>query len=127
MCISVYKRLFCSAAFLREIGTELCRLRKIAEWYGTDTKAISKNFTQNKERHTEGKHYYCLTGDAKREFLNRYQIDDGLRITVFYLWTEKGALLHTESLCAALYGVFLCRAASFPVEQVKRLTRAYSV
>lgn len=56
---------------------------QIAEWYGTDTKAISKNFTRNKERYTEGKHYYCLTGDAKREFLNRYQIDDGLRATVF--------------------------------------------
>lgn len=71
---------------------------QIAEWYGTDTKAISKNFTRNKERYTEGKHYYCLTGDAKREFLNRYQIDDGLRATVFYLWTEKGALLHAKSL-----------------------------
>nr|DAE33888.1 MAG TPA: hypothetical protein [Caudoviricetes sp.] len=71
---------------------------QIAEQYGTDTKAISKNFTRNKERYTEGKHYYCLTGDAKREFLNRYQIDDGLRATVFYLWTEKGALLHAKSL-----------------------------
>lgn len=71
---------------------------QIAEQYGTDAKAISKNFTRNKERYTEGKHYYCLTGDAKREFLNRYQIDDGLRATVFYLWTEKGALLHAKSL-----------------------------
>jgi hypothetical protein len=47
----------------------------------------------------EGKHYYCLEGEAKREFLNRGQFDDGLKnATKLYLWTEKGALLHAKSL-----------------------------
>ena len=37
------------------------------------------------------------------------------------------ACTHAENLCAALYGVFLCRSVAFPVEQDGRLTRAYSV
>ena len=30
--------------------------------------------------------------------MNRHQIEDGSRATNFYLWTEKGALLHAKSL-----------------------------
>lgn len=71
---------------------------QIAEQYGTDAKVISNNFNRNKSRYTEGKHYYCLTGESKRDFLNRHQIEDGSRATNFYLWTEKGALLHAKSL-----------------------------
>ena len=37
------------------------------------------------------------------------------------------ACTHAENLCAALYGVFLCRSVAFPVEQDGQLTRAYSV
>ncbi len=71
---------------------------QIAEQYGTDSKVISNNFNRNKTRYIEGKHYYCLTGEVKRDFLNRHQIEDGSRATNFYLWTEKGALLHAKSL-----------------------------
>ena len=49
---------------------------QIAEQYGTDAKAISKNFTRNESRYVEGKHYYCLTGDTLREFKANHQIDD---------------------------------------------------
>lgn len=72
---------------------------QIAEQYGTDAKAISKNFTRNESRYVEGKHYYCLTGDTLREFKANHQIDD-LRPNTnkYYLWTEKGALLHAKSL-----------------------------
>lgn len=31
-------------------------------------------------------------------FCNRLEIHDGSKATVFYLWTEKGALLHAKSL-----------------------------
>lgn len=34
--------------------------QQIAEAYGTDTKIISKNFSRNKERYIEGKHFICL-------------------------------------------------------------------
>ena len=71
---------------------------QVAESYKTDSKVISNNFTRNKSRYTEGKHYYCLTGSKKREFCNRHQIEDGSKASVLYLWTEKGMLLHAKSL-----------------------------
>jgi hypothetical protein len=73
--------------------------RALAEQYGTDSAVISKNFTRNRERYIEGKHYHCLEGEEKRDFLNRHQIDDGsVNAKTFYLWTERGALLHAKSL-----------------------------
>ena len=71
---------------------------QLAESYGTTAKVISNNFIRNQERYTEGKHFYCLTGEVKREFCNRHQIEDGSKATKLYLWTEKGALLHAKSL-----------------------------
>lgn len=73
--------------------------QQIAEAYGTDTKIISKNFSRNKERYIEGKHFICLEGEEKRGFINRRQIDDGSKnAKTLYLWTEKGAFLHAKSL-----------------------------
>lgn len=73
--------------------------QQIAEAYGTDGKIISNNFNRNKDRYKEGKHYICLSGDEKREFLNRHQFDDGLKnASIIYLWTDKGAFLHAKSL-----------------------------
>lgn len=73
--------------------------QQIAEAYGTDTKIISKNFSRNKERYIEGKHFICIEGEEKREFVNRRQIDDGSKnAKTLYLWTEKGAFLHAKSL-----------------------------
>lgn len=73
--------------------------QQIAEAYGTDTKIISKNFSRNKERYIEGKHFICLEGEEKRGFINRRQIDDGSKnARTLYLWTEKGAFLHAKSL-----------------------------
>ena len=71
---------------------------QIAEQYKTSTDAIQRNFNRNKERYTKGKHYYCLTGDALREFKATGQIDVSPNLNKFYLWTEKGALLHAKSL-----------------------------
>lgn len=71
---------------------------QIAEQYGTDANVIQRNFQRNKERYTEGKHYYCLTGDMLREFKATGQIDVSPNLNKYYLWTEKGALLHAKSL-----------------------------
>ena len=71
---------------------------QLAEAYGTNSKVISKNFNRNIDRYIEGKHFYRLTGAEKREFCNRHQIDDGSKATDFYLWTERGSLLHAKSI-----------------------------
>ncbi len=71
---------------------------RLAEQYGTSSKIISKNFSRNKERYLEGKHYYCLEGIQLNEFRANRQIDVLQNVNKLYLWTEKGALLHAKSL-----------------------------
>lgn len=74
--------------------------QQIAEAYGTDTQVITNNFNRNKERYTEGKHFICLTGEEKAEFINKNQneFSSFVRAKAIYLWTEKGAFLHAKSL-----------------------------
>ena len=72
--------------------------QQIAEAYGTDTKIISKNFSRNKERYIEGKHFICLEGEELKEFKTKRHFDDSSRINKLYLWAEKGAFLHAKSL-----------------------------
>ena len=72
---------------------------QLAEAFGTDARIISNNFNRNKDRYTEGKHFFALTGEQKRQFFNNHQIDDGSKnAAVAYLWTEKGAWMHAKSL-----------------------------
>jgi len=72
---------------------------QVAAGYGTDPQIITNNFNRNKTRYILGKHYYCLKGAEKRDFLNRHQIDLGSKNAKhLYLWTEHGALLHAKSL-----------------------------
>ena len=80
-------------------GQRIITTQVLAEGYGTSSAIISNNFNRNREHYAEGKHFYCLEGQAKHEFVNRHQIDDGSRnAKTLYLWTEKGALLHAKSL-----------------------------
>ena len=73
--------------------------QQLADGYETDTANISNNFTRNKDRYTEGKHYYCLEGAELKAFKTSHQIDESsIRVNKLYLWTEKGALLHAKSL-----------------------------
>ena len=72
---------------------------QLAESYETNGEVISNNFNRNKDRYQEGKHYFVLEGELKREFLNNHQIDDGSKNAFrIYLWTEKGCLHHAKSL-----------------------------
>lgn len=73
--------------------------QQIAEAYEADAKVVSNNFNRNRDRYEDGKHFVCLEGEEKREFLNHHQIDDGSKNAgKIYLWTEKGAFLHAKSL-----------------------------
>jgi phage antirepressor YoqD-like protein len=73
--------------------------QQLAESYGTDRRVISNNFSRNKGRYVEGKHYYLLKGDTLKNFKGCHQIDESLKSTsILYLWTERGAFLHAKSL-----------------------------
>lgn len=74
--------------------------KQLADGYETDENTITKNFSRNKDRYIEGKHFYFLEGEALRGFkdcMTNCQVVDP-RTPKFYLWTEKGALLHAKSL-----------------------------
>lgn len=73
--------------------------KQIADAYGTDTKILQRDFNRNKDRYVENKHYIVLSGDEKRDFVNRRQIDSGSsKAKLLYLWTERGALLLAKSI-----------------------------
>lgn len=73
---------------------------QLADVYGSDTKTVSYNFNYNKNRFAEGKHYFLLTGEDRKEFLlnNREIHDSSKHAKVIYLWTTKGALLIAKTL-----------------------------
>lgn len=72
----------------------------LAVGYGADVKNIQDNFTNNKERFVEGKHYFKLEGNELQEFKS-YPDNFGL-VNKFarhaYLWTERGASRHAKML-----------------------------
>jgi hypothetical protein len=80
-------------------GKRVLTTAQLAESFATDPKIISQNFVRNAVRYTENKHFFGLTGDDKRSFIDRLQIEDSSKnAAVLYLWTEKGAWLHAKSL-----------------------------
>ncbi|WP_113675488.1 ORF6N domain-containing protein [Vallitalea guaymasensis] len=74
--------------------------KQLAEVYKANTQNIKDNFNNHKSRFTEGKHYYCLTGEDLRIF--KREVDDidlvPNNVNKLYLWTEKGALRHAKIL-----------------------------
>lgn len=84
---------------IEQNGLRVLLTSQLAECYETTPDVISKNFNRNQSRYEQGKHYFVLESDEKRNFLNRGQFDDGLKKAAkLYLWTERGALLHAKSL-----------------------------
>ena len=85
-------------------GIRVLTSKQLAEKYGTITDIIRKNFSNNRERFIEGKHYISFSGDELKEFKNQvtfgHLVDK--RTSHLYLWTEKGALLHAKSLNSTL-------------------------
>lgn len=73
---------------------------QLAQAYECETNNIKKNFTVNKDRFEEGKHYYLLKGDALRAFkdevTNRNLV--GKNASHLYLWTRRGASRHSKML-----------------------------
>ena len=82
---------------IEQNGQRVLTTKTLAEMYGTSTQRISHNFSQNKKRYVEGRHFYYLTGESLKKFAvsNLDTANNGGKL---YLWTERGALLHAKSL-----------------------------
>lgn len=80
-------------------GKRVLLTAQLAESYGTEERAITDNFNNNKNRYEEGKHYFLLSGDDLRAFKRENEIFGfAPNLNKLYLWTERGALLHAKSL-----------------------------
>lgn len=81
-------------------GIRVLTTKQLANEYGAREIQISQNFTNNRGRFVEGKHYVSLSGDELREFKKHFENFElvNSRTSHLYLWTEKGALLHAKSL-----------------------------
>lgn len=86
---------------IEQNGQRVLTTAQLSESYGTTADEISINFHRNKARFIEGKHFYLLAGEPLRE-LKRNLANCNLAIPKnvnrYYLWTERGALLHAKSL-----------------------------
>ena len=72
--------------------------KQVAKAYNTTVNCLNKNFTRAKEYFTEGVHYYKLTGDALRQFKEKYPTFADQYSTWIYLWTIRGILLHGKMI-----------------------------
>lgn len=73
--------------------------QQLADQYNTDMDTINRNFNNNKERYTEGKHYILLQGQELKEAKTSGKFYGlSAKVNKFYLWTEKGCLLQAKSL-----------------------------
>ena len=81
-------------------GIRVLTSKQLADEYGTTTDRIKQNFSCNRDRFVEGKHYISITGDELKLFKNQVGKNDlvASRTSHLYLWTEKGALFHAKSL-----------------------------
>lgn len=80
-------------------GTRVLPTAQLAYQLGSKEGIILRNFQRNRKRYEEGVHYFSLSG----ELLKKYKADHGLNeilkfVSIYYLWTEKGACLHAKSL-----------------------------
>lgn len=81
-------------------GLKVLTTKQLAEAYEANVQKLKQNFSNNRDRFIEGKHYVSFTGDELKAFKNQVEKIDlvGSRTSHLYLWTEKGALLHAKSL-----------------------------
>lgn len=84
-------------------GQRIMTTKTLAECYETEEKNIQTNFTRNKNRFTEGKHYYKLDYEELKQFKESLhdtnsilQISSKARSLI--LWTERGVARHAKLL-----------------------------
>lgn len=75
--------------------------KTLADEYGASEKNINDNFSNNKSRFVEEKHYIKLDGQALKEFKNSLPdiIGEPLKFAPkLILWTDRGAARHAKIL-----------------------------
>lgn len=77
---------------------------QMADFYGTDSVNIRKNYTRNAERFIDGKHFFKISGQELKDFASDFEVltNSNMEISskarTLTLWTEKGAARHAKIL-----------------------------
>lgn len=77
---------------------------QLANIYETDINNVQVNFSRNKNRFTEGKHYIFLQGNELKEYKrllteSQHPLSEELKfVSQLYLWTKQGASRHCKIL-----------------------------
>lgn len=80
-------------------GQRILTTDQLASSFNCDSKMIHNNFIRNKDRYTEGKHYFTVKGEELKEFKTNPQIEGKFKHSpVVYLWPEKGCWMHAKSV-----------------------------
>lgn len=83
-------------------GVPVVLTSTLADAYEVKPKQIRQNFSQNKDRFIEGKHYFTLSGNDLKQFKNCVENFDSVKISKntpnLTLWTERGAARHAKML-----------------------------
>lgn len=84
------------------LNTACISTEMLAKAYGVGANQIRTNYFNNKDRFTEGKHYFFLKGKELTEFKNCIKNFNAVHISKgtpnFTLWTERGAARHAKML-----------------------------
>lgn len=84
---------------IERAGERVLTTAQLAEAYETSKSTINTNFSRNKKRYVEGKHFFFLVGEDLRAFKKSLTNCKELsQVPQLYLWTERGVLLHAKSL-----------------------------
>lgn len=82
-------------------GLPVVTTEMLAKAYGCEVKQIRQNFNNNRERFTEGKHFYSLTNGDLKQFRLCVENFDAVvpaRTRNLTLWLERGAARHAKML-----------------------------
>lgn len=74
----------------------------LADLYDSDTDNIKQNYSRNKERFIQDKHFFKLEGSELRTFKDWVTLSHSVEISkntrTLILWTERGAARHAKML-----------------------------
>jgi hypothetical protein len=71
----------------------------LADFYGTDINNIQQNYTRNKSRFVEGKHFFKIVGQELKDFVTDLKsVANFSKVRSLILWTERGAARHAKML-----------------------------
>ena len=80
-------------------GEPVLTTAQLAEKYQCAEHTLRVNFTNNRDRFIEGKHYFKLEGNDLDDLrIKNFDMQISEKTRVLYLWTKRGAARHCKSI-----------------------------